>query len=197
MQSYMGLVRDTSAGGNVWQMDKDLGADEDDGTFNEASPVDDSAADDDDVVSFPVGKTASTGIHVTHGTSSTPAHRCFRSVTPMSGWPQEPLFPPGSCMRAAAGHLRATVVLVCEGCQGLTASWLSGVAQGPSLDAQAAARAEFNVEKADAFYSSDEDDAQSSAAASDIGGLKFKVLTRVLQMHCDCAVPVERPATSA
>ena len=88
--------------------------------------------------------------------------------------------------------------MVCGGCQSFTASsGLSGVAPGPSLDAQAAARAEFNVEKADAFYSSDEDDAQSSAAASDIGGPKFKVLTRVLQVHCYCAVPIEWPATSA
>lgn len=42
------------------------------------------------------------------------------------------------------------------------------------------------MEKADAFYSSDEDDAQSSAAASDIGGPKFKVPTsythRTLQL---------------
>jgi len=51
----------------------------------------------------------------------------------------------------------------------------TGAAAGPSTDAQAAARAEFNMEKADDFYSSDEDDTQSSAAASDIGGPKFKV----------------------
>ncbi|CAL5222539.1 g4916 [Coccomyxa viridis] len=113
LESYMGLVRDASAGGNVWQMDKDLGADEDDGTFMEASPMEESAADDGEVISFPVGKTASTG-----------------------------------------------------------------AVAGPSLDAQAAARAEFNVEKADAFYSSDEDDAQSSAAASDTGGPKFKVVIK-------------------
>ena len=31
------------------------------------------------------------------------------------------------------------------------------------------------MEKADDFYSSDEDDTQSSAAASDVGGPKFKV----------------------
>ncbi len=86
-------------------MDKDLGADEDDGTFMEASPVDESAADDDEVISFPVGKTASTGMHVTHGASLTPAHCCLRSVTSMSVWPQELLFPPKSCIEAAAGHL--------------------------------------------------------------------------------------------
>ena len=51
----------------------------------------------------------------------------------------------------------------------------AGAAAGPSTDAQAAARAEFNMEKADDFYSSDEDDTQSSAAASDVGGPKFKV----------------------
>ena len=44
-------------------MDKDLGADEDDGTFMEASPMEESAADDGEVISFPVGKTASTGRH--------------------------------------------------------------------------------------------------------------------------------------
>ena len=59
----MGLVKDTSSGGNVWQMDKDLGADEDDGTFMEASPMEESAVDDDEVISFPVGKTTSPGVH--------------------------------------------------------------------------------------------------------------------------------------
>ncbi len=44
----------------MWQMDKDLGADEDDGTFMEASPMEESAVDDDEVISFPVGKTTST-----------------------------------------------------------------------------------------------------------------------------------------
>ena len=61
----MGLARDTSAGGNVWQLDKDLGADEDDGSFMEASPLEESqAADDDEVISFPVRKTASAGVHL-------------------------------------------------------------------------------------------------------------------------------------
>lgn len=48
----------------MWQMDKDLGADEDDGTFMEASPTQDSQAEEEEeVVSFPVGKTAATGLH--------------------------------------------------------------------------------------------------------------------------------------
>lgn len=55
----------------MWQMDKDLGADEDDGTFMEASPMEESAADDDEVISFPVGKTTSTGMHP----PGVPSHR--------------------------------------------------------------------------------------------------------------------------
>lgn len=62
LQSYMGLVKDASAQGNVWQMDKEMGADEDDSTFMEASPMEDSQVDDEDEpASFPVGKVASTG----------------------------------------------------------------------------------------------------------------------------------------
>ena len=63
MQSYMGLVKDTSGGGNVWQMDRELGADEDDGSFMEASPMEDSQPDDEEDTSFPAAKTVSTGAH--------------------------------------------------------------------------------------------------------------------------------------
>ncbi len=61
-QSYMGLVKEPSAGGNIWQMDRELGGDEDDGTFMEASPMEDSQADEEDT-SFPAAKTVSTGAH--------------------------------------------------------------------------------------------------------------------------------------
>lgn len=59
----MGLVKDATAGGNVWQMDKDLGADDDDGTFMEASPTQDSQAEEEEDGSFPVVKPAATGLH--------------------------------------------------------------------------------------------------------------------------------------
>ncbi|CAK0749293.1 hypothetical protein CVIRNUC_001899 [Coccomyxa viridis] len=114
LESYMGLAKQTGGEGNVWQMDKDLGADEDDGSFMETSPIDDAPADDDEEPSFvPTGKPAA-----------------------------------------------------------------KGAAASPSTDAQAAARAEFNMEKADDFYSSDEDDTQSSTTASEIGGPKFKVVIK-------------------
>ena len=62
VQSYMGLAKQTGGEGNVWQMDKDLGADEDDGSFMETSPVDDAPADDDEEPSFvPTGKPAAKG----------------------------------------------------------------------------------------------------------------------------------------
>ena len=47
----------------MWQMDKELGADEDDGSFMEASPMEDSQADDEEDTSFPAAKTVSTGAH--------------------------------------------------------------------------------------------------------------------------------------
>ena len=61
VQSYMGLARQSGAEGNVWQMDKDLGADEDDGSFMETSPIDDTPAEDDEEPSFPIAKPAATG----------------------------------------------------------------------------------------------------------------------------------------
>ena len=61
MQSYMGLAKQTGPEGNVWQIDKDLGADEDDGTFMESSPLEDIPAEDDEEPSFPIAKPVATG----------------------------------------------------------------------------------------------------------------------------------------
>lgn len=186
----MGLVRDTSAGGNVWQLDKDLGADEDDGIFMEASPMEESPADDDEVISFPVGKTASTGLPLTRGISTHRALLCGICPECLCA-PKSPPLSPQSYSTAVLGHLNlaGTDRCVKDGKASPSPCGRTGATAGPSLDAQVAARAEFNVEKADAFYSSDEDDAQSSAAASDIGGPKFKVLTTCAQCTASVLPP--------
>lgn len=48
VQAYLGLGQAAARGSSPWRMGDELGADEDDGAFMEASPIDNTPADDDE-----------------------------------------------------------------------------------------------------------------------------------------------------